>query len=207
MHLLSLALTLFSLGIAIWSIVVSRKRERAAQAMLKHLHHDSDQKSLSWNDYGRGLRRLEVMLLQGARPFTPEVLIGVGGGGVAIADMLSVRFYEHTSTLPSVHAVFVQKQYRQSAKNPPETTDDDLKRWVQNKNVLLVEDFFLSGESLIRLIDRIKLQSPRELRVAVFTVPKTYVGKDDVPKVGNHIIHYSCSISTNAQFTMPWGRS
>jgi len=169
------ALSVISFGVAIVSLCYAyysnRQWKQQTQNLITRLTFQPTAETITWAQLDEGLDRICYMLAEGPELFDPDLLLGVGGGGTAIADMLSVRLWLNKKIRLPVYATNIQKDYRSPKTQPSETPDAHLEAWVKDKRVLLIEDFFLGGESLVRLVKRIGDSHPKELRLLVFAVP------------------------------------
>jgi hypoxanthine phosphoribosyltransferase len=203
-NIISFAVAIFSLVFAYYT---NRQSKLQIQNLVNHLTLRPTEETVNWERVSEGLDRIHYMLVKGPHAYKPDLLLGVGGGGAAIADMLSVRLWLTSGTRLPVYIVNIKKEYRPPASQPPETSDTYLMDWVRGKRVLLIEDFFLGGESLMQLVTRIKSLKPRELRIFVFAVPSRVIEGENFAHLGeNIIIEYHCITSNSMKLSMPWGR-
>jgi pyrimidine operon attenuation protein/uracil phosphoribosyltransferase len=159
----------------------------------------------TWDQLGLGIQALKKQLIADRAQFEPELILGVNGGGTALADMLSDGMQEELGRRLPVFGVSMFKPYRNPETQPSPTDDARLQAEVKGKRVLLVEDFFLGGTAVTSLLEQLRSHGPKELRLLVFAVPNRYVDNtDNRAYIGGYVIHYYCARFTRADFAMPW---
>lgn len=98
---------------------------------------------ISWKVLGKGVDSLQDKLV--LSNYKPDLILGVSGGGVAIADMLSVRLGTSQHKRPAVVSINWRKHYATPGIDQPASTDlATLGNMIKGKKVLLVEDFFFA---------------------------------------------------------------
>jgi nucleoside phosphorylase/hypoxanthine phosphoribosyltransferase len=180
------------------SVPVRERRPKAPEKPLPPLRaHKCLGRVVTWAAFGHGLEDLLVQLRNPSRGFVPDAILGINGGGTAIADMLSVRLADSgQSRRVPVYALSRHKKARRIETQPADTPLRELKTWVHGKRVLVTEDYFTSGEYLSSIITDVLASRPAELRLLVFAVPVFYAPEHDgPPRRGRFPIDYFSATS------------
>ena len=146
---------------------------------------------IPWNDFESYTNQLLQKIRQSG--YMPDVIVGVGVSGLIPTALIAKGL-----KLQNIEVIIISSYHENNKRTPPKIILNNLSDFLENKNVLVVDDIISSGETFALVKEQIMLLKPKQIK---FCAP---VVSEFICKKYPHYWGQSIMRDSNDFIIFPW---